>query len=219
MKDKKRIIRVLYILKFIAIVILLMVAVRLFIAQNYHVVSADMGDTLMQGDIVLVSKLAYSYASINSGDIIVFNHPYMVGRKIIRRVVAVEGQMLEIKDKLLYVDSKPVPDYLGIKYDDENIFPKEYSLRDNFGPIQIPSGYVFVMSDNRDSGDDSRMWGGVGIKQITGKAKIVLFNWDPGPDSPVFESPYITPLLKIFWHNIIHFYERIDWSRVGVSCS
>ena len=89
--------------------------------------------------------------------------------------MATEGQTIEIKDKLLYVDSQLVPDMEGVHYSDNRIFPQAVSTRDNDGPFQVPSGRLFVLTDNRDECSDSRHWGFIDSSDVIGKVFWIMF--------------------------------------------
>ncbi|MBD3168895.1 MAG: signal peptidase I [candidate division Zixibacteria bacterium] len=204
------------ILKLGLVLILLFMVIRLFMFQNHHITRDDMFGTLRPGDIVLVNTMTYSYSTIEPGDLVYLKDPFSMDEKVIRRVAAIGGQTLEIRDKIVYVDSIPVAEPAEVKYSDERIFPSEFSNRDNLGPIQIPSGKVYLLADNRDTGTDSRLWGPVSESEIIGKSSRIILTWKPDPDVPEFKSPYITPLVKIVFHTIFHFPNRLDWDRIGM---
>jgi signal peptidase I len=202
-------------LKIAVIIALVLMVARLFMFRAFLVADNDMEDTIRAGDLVFVNMLSYKYSSMEPGDLVLINNPIVMGKNTIRRVVATGGQVVEIRDKTLYVDSVAVVEPSGIKFSDEVIYPEEFALRDNFGPVHVPSGQVFVMADNRDSANDSRLWKSVPVDDIIGEALVVVLSWKPDPDAPRFESPYIIPLFEILWHDIIMFPGRIDWGRVG----
>jgi signal peptidase I len=162
------------------IAVLCAVFLRVFLVGAYRISSASMEDTLLVWDCICVNKLAYRFGSQpQPGDVIVFRHTS--GTNVVKRVVAVEGQTVEVRDKILYVDEEPASEPSTSKHVDRNIKPTEMSFRDNFGPCLIPEGTVFVMGDNRDNSNDSRFWGPVPEENIRGKALFVYFSWSGGP--------------------------------------
>ncbi|MFQ6032638.1 MAG: signal peptidase I, partial [Candidatus Zixiibacteriota bacterium] len=102
-----------------------------------------------------------------------------------------------------------------IKHTDPQIYPAEYSNRDNFGPFEVPPGHYFVMGDNRDHSRDSREWGFLEKKYIKGKAFLIYFSWAPDPFAPQFTNPYIATFFKLFFYNLFHFPWRVRWERIG----
>lgn len=95
----------------------------------------------------------------------------------IKRVVAVEGNIVEVRDKKVYVNDKPLENNRGVNID-PYVYPRGLEPRDNFGPYTVPKDSVFVMGDNRDRSFDSRYWGTVNINEIKGKAFIIYWSWD-----------------------------------------
>ncbi len=186
-----------------------------FVAQVYRIPSGSMEDTLLVGDWVVVNKLVYRFKAPRGGDVIVFKYPLNPSKTLIKRCVATEGQSVEIKDKIVYVDGKMLRDSENVKFTDHYIRPVIYSTRDNFGPIQVPKDGLFVMGDNRDNSEDSRDWGFVDKDKLKGKIGLLVFSWAPDPGAPKFRSPYILPLLEIFFYNLFHFPDRIRWNRIG----
>ena len=113
------------------------------------------------------------------GDIIVFKYPEDPKKDFIKRVVGIGGDVVECRDKQLYVNQKRVIDGYSV-YTDPHIYPADHPRgeRDNFGPIKVPENALFVMGDNRDESYDSRFWNFVDLKAVNGKAFIIYWSWD-----------------------------------------
>ncbi|MGH7818283.1 MAG: signal peptidase I [Candidatus Binatia bacterium] len=173
-----------------ALIVALVLAlfIRSFIVQAFKIPSGSMLDTLQIGDHILVNKFVYGVrlpfvgselipvGEPKGGDVIVFVYPEDPRKDFIKRVVAVEGEVVEVKNKRLYVDGRTVDDpYAQFA---EGMEGRGLSPRDNFGPFKVPEGRVFVMGDNRDRSYDSRFWGPVPVDQIKGKAFLVYWSWN-----------------------------------------
>ncbi|MBI3754455.1 MAG: signal peptidase I [Deltaproteobacteria bacterium] len=98
-------------------------------------------------------------------------------KDFIKRVVAVGGDTVEVRNKIVYVNGSPLADNHGVNIDPD-IYPAGTEVRDNFGPYKVPEGSVFVMGDNRDRSYDSRYWGSVKLSEIKGEAFIIYWSWD-----------------------------------------
>jgi signal peptidase I len=174
-----------------------------------------MQNSLANGDFLLVNQLAYRSELPVAGDVVIFEHPIRVGTERVGRIVATEGQTVEIKGKRVYIDGRLLDDAAYSVHDDYRILPADYSSRDFYGPTQVPSGSVFILCDNRDSGEDSRQFGPVNCASIKGKGTFVYWSWKPDPNSPKWESPYVIPAVEILFYNLFHFPSRINWDRIG----
>lgn len=174
----------------IIIAILIALFIRTFIVQAFKIPSGSMKETLLVGDHILVNKFIYgvkipflrkTIVPVNDpqrGDIVVFIYPMDRSKDFIKRVIAVGGDTIEIRDKRIYINGEPYQDGHGC-YQDNLIIPRSIQPRDNFGPVTVPEGSLFVMGDNRDQSLDSRFWGFVELKDVLGKAFIIYFSWDP----------------------------------------
>ncbi len=186
-KDRKRLIR--EYLEAILTALLLALLIRTFVIQAFKIPSGSMIPTLLVGDHILVNKFIYGtkipfsdkriliFNRPKRGDIIVFKYPENPKKDFIKRVVAIENDIVEERDKVVYVNGKEVREPYAY-HADKNIRQKG-DPRDNFGPLTVPDNKVFVMGDNRDQSYDSRYWGFVDIKEIKGEALIIYWSWDP----------------------------------------
>jgi signal peptidase I len=187
-KDKKSLIR--EYIEAILIALLLALFIRAYIIQAFKIPSGSMIPTLLIGDHILVNKFIYGtkipfsdnrflvLRKPEKGDIIVFKYPEDPKKDFIKRVIATEGDSIESRDKVIYVDGKKVIEPYAY-HSDRNIRSGGNDVRDNFGPLVVPPGKIFVMGDNRDQSYDSRYWGFVDIKAVKGEAVIIYWSWDP----------------------------------------
>ncbi len=163
--------------------------IRTFVIQAYKIPSGSMKPTLLIGDHILVSKFNYGVklpfirstlipvGTPKRGDIIVFIYPEDRSKDFIKRVIGVPGDTVEIRDKKVFLNGQPMNDPHGVHSDNLTI-PGAVQPRDNFGPVKVPEGKLFVMGDNRDESYDSRFWGFVDMKDVLGKALIIYWSWN-----------------------------------------
>lgn len=173
----------------IIIAILIAVVIRTFIIQAYKIPSRSMVPALLVGDHLLVNKFIYGIkipvirkiilpiTDPKKGDIIVFIYPHDRTKDYIKRVIGVAGDIIEIKNKNIYINDRLYKDKFGI-YSDNITYPAIMQPRDNFGPVVVPAESLFVMGDNRDESADSRFWGFVDLKDVEGKALIIYWSWN-----------------------------------------
>ncbi|MFH1674008.1 MAG: signal peptidase I [Pseudomonadota bacterium] len=173
----------------ILIAVVLALFIRAFIVQAFKIPSGSMKPTLQIGDHILVSKFIYgikipftektliSGKEPKRGDIIVFEFPEDPKKDFIKRVIGVPGDVIEIRDKKIWINNKPFNDNYG-SYSDSRLFPASVRPRDNLGPVTVPPHSLFVMGDNRDQSYDSRFWGFVDFSKVKGKAFIIYWSWD-----------------------------------------
>ena len=170
--------------------VLIALLITTFVIKMYKIPSRSMVPTLLVGDQLVVNKFIYGIkipyfrntilpiTDPQRGDIIVFIYPKDRSLDFIKRVIGVNGDKIEIKDKKIFINGKLFTDNTGI-YTDKMIYPGSLQPRDNFGPVTVPKGSLFVMGDNRDESLDSRFWGFVDLKDVQGKAFIIYWSWNP----------------------------------------
>lgn len=175
----------------ILVAILLALFIRTFVVQAFKIPSGSMKDTLLIGDHILVNKFIYGVklpylqkvilpiGSPDRGDIVVFKFPVEPEKDFIKRVVGIAGDTIEGRDKKIFVNGQPIEESYTIKTD-STVYPAGIQARDNFGPITVPDNSLFVMGDNRDQSFDSRFWGFVDLKVVSGKAFMIYWSWDSG---------------------------------------
>ncbi len=174
-----------------AIILAILIAffIRTFVIQAYKIPSGSMKPTLLIGDHILVSKFNYGVklpfirstlipiGTPKRGDIVVFIYPEDRSKDFIKRLIGLPGDTIEIRDKKILLNGRPWSDSNGV-YVDNLIIPGSVQPRDNFGPVTVPEGSIFVMGDNRDESYDSRFWGFVNQQDILGKALIIYWSWN-----------------------------------------
>jgi len=179
--------------------------VRGFVIQAFRIPSGSMEPTLQVGDHLLVNRLSYvvkiPFTDIvvlrlgkpDRGDVIVFRYPEDRSKDFIKRVIGKEGDVIEIKDKVIYLNGKKMNDPHA-HFAEDRIIPGAYAPRDNMPAITVPKDAYFCMGDNRDRSLDSRFWGFVKTNDLVGRALIIYFSWNGMPDS---------------------FFDYVRWERIG----
>ena len=145
-----------------------------FVLQIARVDGQSMAPTLADQDRLIVNKFAYQIGSPRRGDIVMLYYPVDPSKSFVKRVIAEEGDDVRIVDGHVYVNNVPMAD---------GFVPPEYRSHEDFGPLRIPEGYYFVMGDHRNNSSDSRSWGVVPKKYITGRVQL---RWWPIPHARVF---------------------------------
>jgi signal peptidase I len=192
----------------ILIAVLLVTFFKAFFFENFRIPSGSMEDTLLIGDYLFAVKFLYGtkipftdtviwkLRDPKPGDIVIFK-AVEEGKKepLIKRIIAIEGQTLEIRNTHVFVDGKEQPLPVHSKNLDPMIIPASVSTRDNLGPVKVPGGMLFMMGDNRDNSYDSRFWGFLPMKNVKGKALFLYWSWDS-----------TTPLWNVF--------HKVRWNRI-----
>ena len=145
--------------------------------KAYKILSGAMIPTLLIGDRIIVNLKYYTDHKPGRGDIIVFKYPEDPSREFIKRVIATENDIIESKDKTIYINGTAITEPY-VHHTDTEI--KMNDKRDNFGPLTVQKDKFFVMGDNRDQSYDSRYWGYVDKSQLRGK--VLYFYWSKQTD-------------------------------------
>ncbi len=146
--------------------LLLAFLLRFFLVDTYLIDGPSMEPALNEGERLLVNKIVYQFRPPANGDIVVFSEPGREGRNLVKRVVAVGGQTLEIQEGTLYVDGNELEEDYIIHRGQETLAPQT-----------IAPDEVFVLGDNRINSWDSRYFGSIPQDSVQGRAAIVF--WPP----------------------------------------
>lgn len=196
----------------ILVMVLVLLSIRSSLADWNDVPTGSMKPTILEGDRVFVNKLAYDlkvpfttwhlaeWGNPQRGDIVVFYSPKDETR-LVKRVVGLPGDVIELRNEQLIINGKPVEDapagtgiaeqlsadeQLQSQFATEQLPTHTHAImaipgllaKRTFGPVQVPAGQYFMMGDNRDNSFDSRFFGAVERKRIVGKATDVVLSLD-----------------------------------------
>jgi len=198
--------------------------VMTFVAQAFQIPTGSMEPTLLIGDFLLVNKMAYTrpvlpleglllpHKALGRKDIVVFKWPKDLTKDFVKRVVALEGEKVEIRDKQVFINDKAIEEPYKV-HSDSNVFAKndtyhyDDAIRDNYGPVVVPPGHLFVMGDNRDNSADSRYWGFLPLSNIKGKPWVIYFSY--GAERDAWQKTSLRARLK----KIVSFIPKARWGR------
>ena len=174
----------------IFIAVLLALVIRQCGVQAFTIPSGSMMDTLLVGDYILVNKFLYGaelpltdthlpgLRKPRRGDIVVFKYPNDESRDFIKRIVAVEGDTVQVQDNRVILNGR----LLDEPFVRPGSIPAVPSAHCGYlyacDPLVVPAGSYFVMGDNRDNSQDSRYWGFVHRDKIRGKAFLIYWSWN-----------------------------------------
>ena len=164
---------------------------RAFVCEAFQMPSGSMIPTLMIGDHLFVRKWQRTPAR---GDVIVFKYPLGPDTDYLKRVMALPGETIAMHDNQVLIDGRPLarreliapcPDRSPCQVIEESAGERTYHIVHQpgtvteFGPAKVPPGNYFVMGDNRDNSNDSRVWGTVPAANVKGVATVVWLSRDP----------------------------------------
>jgi signal peptidase I len=210
---------------FIALV--LAIFIRTFFVQAYQIPSGSMEPTLLIGDHILVNKVIYGLrlpdsifglqipglpmgqyvfqlTPVRRGDVVVFVFPPDRSKDFIKRVIGVAGDTVAVKNGAVWLNGAPMADpHAHFEVNAQDRSP--VSPRDNFGPVTVPAGKLFMMGDNRDRSYDGRFWGFIDRNDVEGRATVIYLPWNE--EKAAAASP---PSEIALW------FEYIRWDRLGM---
>lgn len=209
------------------VALILFVVIRSFLFNTFVIISGSMEDTLLVGDLLLVNRAAVGsfvpgtsfripgYGNLERGDILVFDPPHEEDMKLVKRLMGLPGDTLEMRDKVLYVNGEALeedyvqhtPDYSRdthpwMAWQEEYLLTENGNgayrpTRDDWGPLVIPEDRYFMLGDNRDTSLDSRYWGLLEGWRLEGRAVLVYFSYNK-------DSMHPFPWLR-----------EVRWNRIG----
>jgi signal peptidase I len=213
----------------IVIAVILALFIRTFVVQAFKIPTGSMEENLLIGDHLLVNKFVFAptanaferavlpVAPIKRGDVIVFKYPEEPDRDFIKRVIGLPGETVEVREKKVYIDGKPLDEpyahyLLPVNTASEFHEVTSFDVRDRYGPVTVPAEHYFVMGDNRDNSQDSRYWGFLPRGYVKGKALIIYWSYEAEREDYQEEGAGATirGLASVF----VHFFTRTRWDRM-----
>ncbi len=213
-------------LRSLAIAVVLFLVLRSFVVQTFVITSGSMEDTLLVGDFLVVNRLAMGsrvpltdlripgYSEPRRGDVLVFDPPHTDEFRLVKRLVGMPGDTLEMRNAVLYVNGSAAEEpYVKREPIDDQSDPwmewqREYLLpgvdvssyrptRDRWGPLVVPPEHYFMLGDNREKSLDSRYWGLLEAWRVEGRVSFIYFSYDRESFQPF---PFLT---------------EVRWGRIG----
>jgi signal peptidase I len=180
----------------ICVAVILAFFVRTFVVQAFKIPSSSMEPNLLVGDHLLVNKFVSAptmttvensvlpITTIQRGDVIVFKHPRMPERDLIKRTVGLPGETVELRDGRVYINDKALDEpYAHFLLPQGGADLPAGDPRRKFGPVTVPADSYFMMGDNRDNSEDSRYWGTLPRNHVKGKALFLYMSFGQGDGS------------------------------------
>ena len=158
----------------IAVTLVFAALLRIFVAEMFIVPTGSMLDTIQLQDHILGEKLTIRFGSAKRGDIVTFNDPDGSGVILVKRVIALGGQTVELVDGVVYVDGVALDEPYTQGKRSDPIVPSMYGEPLSY-PYYVPEGYVWLMGDNRIDSLDSRYFGAVSLSELTSRAVCVVW--------------------------------------------
>jgi len=213
----------------IVIAVILALFIRTFVVQAFKIPTGSMEENLLIGDHLLVNKFVFAatnagaerallpVATIRRRDVIVFKYPEEPDRDFIKRVIGLPGETVELKDKKVYINGKPLDEpYVHFlrppAAESEFHEVTSFDVRERYGPVTVPPNQYFVMGDNRDNSQDSRYWGFLPRDYVKGKALVIYWSYEAGREDYQDESTGAAArgAISVF----AHFFTRTRWDRM-----
>jgi len=147
----------------------LALVIIVFLYQPVKVEGTSMAPLLSDQERIFINKFVYRFEAIHRGDVVVFWYPLDRSKSFIKRVIALPGEVVEIRHGVLYLNGRMVP---------EPYVPPRFTDVADYGPVKVPQGSYFVMGDHRISSNDSRVFGPVASQFIYGRAVFAYWPVD-----------------------------------------
>ena len=206
--------------------VILALFVRTWVVQAFKIPTGSMENNLLIGDHLLVNKFIYGLEptaferavlpvrDIRRGDIVVFKYPDEPQRDFIKRVIGLPGETVELRDKKVLVNGRPLEEpyvhFLDSSHPASEV--TSFDVRERYGPVQVPQGQYFVMGDNRDNSQDSRYWGFLPRHYVKGRALLIYWSYESGRED--YADQGLVGTAKRWGSVVAHFFTRTRWERL-----
>ena len=210
----------------IVIAVILALFVRTWVVQAFKIPTGSMENNLLVGDHLLVNKFIFGptasglerallpVTNIKRGDVIVFKYPEDPERDFVKRVIGLPGETLEIREKKVYINGKPLDEPYVHFLQPAGAYGEfaAYDVRERYGPVTVPASQYFMMGDNRDNSQDSRYWGFLPREYIKGKALLIYWSFDTSGEEPPSDGLFGT--VGRVASSLVHIFTRTRWERL-----
>jgi len=200
-----------------------------FVVKTFFIPSGSMEDTLLVGDHLFVNRFIFGptmgrleravlpLRAPRRGDIVVFRSPERPNIDLVKRLIGLPGDTIQVVNKQLFVNGKKVEDDAYVEHKDPRTFlnrpymSEQQRLRDNFGPVTVPAESYFCMGDNRDMSYDSRFWGTVPEHYIKGRAFLIYWSFGGGTSDGTWRGAGAK--LRELANTALGFLTKTRWTR------
>ena len=202
-----------------------------FVIKTFFIPSGSMEDTLLVGDHLFVNRFIFGGGGAagdlarkllpsrtpRRGDIVVFRSPERPTVDLVKRLIGLPGDTLQVINKTLMVNGQKVEDATYVEHKDPRTFlnrpymSEQQRLRDNFGPVTVPAESYFCMGDNRDMSYDSRFWGTVPAHYVKGRAFLIYWSFGGGTSDGTWRGA--TAKLRELANTALGFLTKTRWTR------
>ena len=159
------------ILEVVVFAVAIFLFVYLLILQPHKIKGASMHPNYPDGEYLLTDKVSYRLGEPKRGDVIVFKAPTGNGDEFIKRIMALPGEQVSVQNGRIYINGK----LLEENYLDDSVYTSAGAYPEEGTTITVPEGEYFVLGDNRPHSSDSRAWGFIAKKKITGRAWLIYW--------------------------------------------
>lgn len=194
-----------------------------YLIKTFYIPSGSMEYTLLEGDHLFVNRFIFGSGSdlersllpareLRRGDIVIFRAPENPKNDLVKRLIGLPGDKIELKDTHLFVNGVEVMDQAFAAYRTD--FPGYVPYAPNrnfFGPYTVPDEEFFFLGDNRNNSLDSRFWGTAPRRYIKGRAFLIY--WSFGGETPDGEWKGYANKLAQIGHTLAGFFTETRWSR------
>lgn len=200
-----------------------------FVIKTFFIPSGSMEDTLLVGDHLFVNRFIFGptlggleqallpLRTPRRGDIVIFRSPERPNIDLVKRLIGLPGDTIQVVDKQLFVNGSKVEDAAYVVHKDPRTFlnrpymSEQQRLRDNFGPVTVPAASYFCMGDNRDMSYDSRFWGTVPAHYLKGRAFLIYWSFGGGTSDGTWRGAGAK--LRELANTALGFLTQTRWAR------
>ncbi|HSF19857.1 MAG TPA: signal peptidase I [Vicinamibacteria bacterium] len=211
----------------ICVAVILALFIRTFVFQAFKIPTGSMEENLLIGDHLIVNKMLYAptgtpletaiapVRDVKRQDVVVFKFPAEPERDFIKRVIALPGERIAIKNKQVFINGVPLDEpYVFFNEPPGNPELGSFvdSRRDSMPEMLVPEGHYFVMGDNRDNSHDSRFWGTLPAELLKGRALMIYWSYDAPDGRDAYFKEGLDRIIEVL-SVIPYFVTHTRWDR------